>query len=165
MDSRSLTNLQTLHPKFRGVAIKAWGEAQQAMPSNVRIIAVQGLRSFQESDELYKIGRTVMGKNAREGHPMGDIVTKAPGGASYHNYGLAFDMAMITNGIDDYAVGPNWLRVVKIMKSYGMKWGGDFPKGIYDAPHFEMTFGHDWHGLLKLHQDGKFIPGTTYVVI
>lgn len=156
MDTRSLTALQTLHPKFQPSAIQAWTEAQAAMPANVQIVVVQGLRSFAESDALYQQGRN--------GHP-GAIVTNAPAGESYHNYGLAFDFAMITDGKDDYQVGPHWMTVVGIMKAAGMTWGGDFPKGFCDAPHFENKYGYNWRDLLALHNAGGFIPGTTFVNI
>lgn len=155
MDKRSFDNLNTLHPKFRPIAQVAWEEAQRAMPSNVQIIVVQGLRTFEESDKIYAQGRTL----------PGDIVTKAAAGQSYHNYGLAFDFAMITDGKDDEVVGPNWMKVVTIMKKYGMTWGGDFPDGFHDNPHFENKYGHNWRDLLALHNTGNFIPGTTYVNI
>lgn len=155
MDTRSLNNLNTLHPKLRGTAIQAWTEAQAAMPSNVQIIVVQGLRSFEESDKLYAQGRTT----------PGPIVTKAAAGQSYHNYGLAFDFAMVTNGKNDDVVGPHWMQVVSIMKKYGMTWGGDFPEGFHDNPHFENKYGHNWRDLLALHEKGDFIPGTSYVNI
>src|ERR1700744_327898 len=144
MDTRSLNNLNTLHPKFRQPAIDAWTEAQAAMPANTQIIVIQGLRTFEESDDLYKLGRTVVnpdGKSASK--PMGNIVTKAGAGQSYHNYGLAFDFAMVTNNRTDYVVGPNWMKVVSIMEAHGMFWGGNFPDGFKDNPHFENRYGHN----------------------
>ena len=155
MDTRSLNNLNTLHPKFRPSAIQAWTQAQAAMPANVQIVVVQGLRTFAESDALYAQGRTA----------PGPIVTKAAAGQSYHNYGLAFDFAMITDGHDDDAVGPNWLKVVSIMEANGMFWGGNFPEGFHDNPHFENRYGYNWRTLLALHNSGNFVPGTSYVAI
>lgn len=154
MDQRSLDNLNTLHPKLKDIAISAWTEAQDAMPDNTKIVVVQGLRTFEESDKLYAQGRTA----------PGSIVTNAKAGQSYHNYGLAFDFAMITNGKDDYVIGPNWMKVVAIMKKHGMDWGGDFDS-IKDNPHFENRFNHNWRDLLVLHNAGNFISGTTYVNI
>lgn len=154
MDARSLANLTTLHPKFRPSAIVAWTEAQSNMPPNVQIIVVQGLRTFAESDAIYQQGRT----------KPGPIVTMAKAGQSYHNYGLAFDFAMITDGKDDTVVGHHWLKVVEIMRKYGMTWGGDFPK-FPDNPHFENKCGHTWQDLLTLYNAGKFIEGTAYVNI
>jgi len=155
MDIRSETALLTLHPKFRPSAIAAWAEAQAAMPSNVKIVVVQGLRSFSESEALYAQGRT----------KPGPIVTKATAGQSYHNYGLAFDFAMITDGKDDDQVGPNWLKVVSIMQLHGMFWGGNFPEGFHDNPHFENRYGLNWRLMLAKHNAKDFIPGTTYINI
>lgn len=155
MDQRSLSNLKTLHPKFRQSAIQAWTEAQAAMPENVQIIVVKGLRTFAESDVIYAQGRTA----------PGEIVTKAKAGQSYHNYGLAFDFAMITDGKDDETVGPNWLKVVSIMESAGMTWGGNFPEGFHDNPHFENQYGYGWRDLLAKYSTGEFIPGTNFIII
>jgi peptidoglycan L-alanyl-D-glutamate endopeptidase CwlK len=155
MDQRSLDNLNTLHPKFRQSAIDAWAEAQSAMPTNVKIVVVQGLRTFAESNALYVQGR---------GSP-GNIVTKAKAGQSYHNYGFAFDFAMLTNGKEDNVVGPNWMKVVAIMKDHGMTWGGDFPEGFHDNPHFENKYGHNWRDLLDMYNKKEFIAGTQYVDI
>ncbi len=72
---------------------------------------------------------------------------------------------MVTDGHDDDVVGPHWMQVVSIMEKYGMTWGGNFPEGFHDNPHFENKFGHNWRDLLVLHNTGNFIPGTTYVNI
>lgn len=154
MDSRSEKELNTLHPKFRPSAIEAWTEAQDAMPENVQIVITQGYRTFEESDDLYAQGRTKPGPR----------VTNSPGGASFHNYGLAFDFEMLTNGKVDWVVGPLWMKVVEIMKKHGMKWGGYF-KTIIDNPHFENSYGYSYKQLLALHNAKKFIPGTEYVDI
>lgn len=153
MDERSLQNLNTLHPRVRQDAINAWREAQSLMPVTTKIVVIQALRTFEESNRLYFQGRTTPGQ----------IVTKAAAGQSYHNYGLAFDFAMITNGKDDYVVGPLWMKVVAVMKKYGWNWGGDFPEGQHDEPHFEKHFGVNWRQLLQLHNAGYFLPGTIYV--
>lgn len=165
MDQRSLAILNTLHPKFKPTAIAALGEIQAAMPSNVKVIAVCGIRTFAESDADYAIGRTVKGEDPTPALPMGRIITKASAGESFHNYGLAWDMAMITNGKDDYVVGPHWLQCVAICEKYGMEWGGTFPKGFHDDPHFENRYGYIWEELLAKHKAGDFIPGTTFVNI
>ena len=155
MDNRSFSNLNTLHPKFKPSAIAAWTEAQAAMPPNVKIIVIQGLRTFADSDALFAQGRTAPGQ----------IVTKASAGQSYHNYGLAFDFAMVTDGQDDYTVGPHWMEVVRIMQAHGMFWGGNFPEGQHDDPHFENRYGYNWRDLLAKHDQGDFIEGTTFVNI
>jgi len=100
------------------------------------IIITQTLRTKAEQDALYAQGRTT----------PGFIVTKAKGGDSFHNYGLAFDVALIVgnkviwnkndnnhNKIDD------WEEVGKMGESLGLEWGGRWK--FKDIPHFQLTFG------------------------
>lgn len=163
MDQRSLLVLNTLHPRFRTTAITAWDKAQKAMPENIQIVAIEGLRSFLRSDQLYAIGRTVTGDNPKPEQPMGEIVTKAKAGQSYHNYGLAFDFQILTNGKADSTVGPNWRQIVAILKDFGIDWGGNFPEGFHDDDHFEKRFGYSWHDLLAKYEARDFVAGTEYV--
>lgn len=160
MDTRSLNNLNTMHPNpaIREDAIKAWTECQAAMPDTTKIIVVQGTRSLAQSEALYNQGRTTNGQ----------VVTWALPGHSWHNYSMAFDFAMVTNGKDDYSVGPLWMKVVAIMKSHGWTWGGDFPtepKDERDFPHFEKKMGHTTNQMLAKYNAKDFIPGTTFVNI
>lgn len=152
MIEHNLKKLNELHPDLRSLTILAWSECELAMPDNVKLWIDQALRTFDQSNELYAKGRTV----------PGDIVTNAKAGQSYHNYGLAFDFHMITNGKDDWSVGPLWRKVADIMKSHGFAWGGDF-KSILDQPHFEYTFGYNWRALLEKYNNRDLISGTLYV--
>jgi peptidoglycan L-alanyl-D-glutamate endopeptidase CwlK len=164
MDTRSQAIIDGLHPKVQPFFQTGWTEAQAAMPPNVQVVLISGARTFDQSNALYAIGRTVKGDNASPSHPMGDVVTNAPAGESFHNYMLAADMAMITDGKDDFVVGPHWMTVVAIMKKHGFEWGGDW-KSIKDYPHFEMSFGYGWRDLLAKHNARDFIAGTTFVNI
>jgi peptidoglycan L-alanyl-D-glutamate endopeptidase CwlK len=154
MDSRSQAIIDGLHPKFKPYVQVAWEEAQAAMPPNVQVILICGTRTFAESDDLYAQGRT----------RPGQIVTNASAGKSAHNYSLAVDFDMVTDGKDDYVVGPHWMTIVSIMKKHGMAWGGDW-HSIKDYPHFENWFGYTWEELLAKHNAGDFISGTQYVDI
>ncbi len=165
MEQTSLQRLQQLHPKVKDIAIAAYNEAVKATPAGIHPFITQTLRTFQESNQLYALGRTVVnpdGKSAQK--PMGNIVTNAPGGSSYHNYGLALDFVILKNNTESWNVDQNWMTVVNIFKKNGFTWGGDF-KSLKDEPHFEMTFGHNWRDLLVLYNGGKFIPGTQFVQI
>lgn len=154
MDARSQAIIDQIHPKMRPSLQVAWEEVEAAMPSNVQAVLVAGPRSFAKSDALYAQGRTA----------PGPIVTNAPAGESFHNYDLAVDFAMITNGKDDDVVGPHWMTVVSIMKKHGFEWGGDW-HSIVDNPHFENRYGFAWEQLLAKYKSGDFIPGTTFVNI
>lgn len=120
--------LQGVHPT---VAAKARQLISQAYKEGIPIIITQGFRSVEEQNELYAQGRTKPGK----------IVTNARGGYSYHNFGLAFDFAILNpDGSVNWNVDAKWKRVAQIGKSLGLEWGGDW-KGFKDYPHFQYTFG------------------------
>jgi len=154
MDTNSIKQLQSLHPKLRDVAILAYTQAVNATPVGVHPLITQGYRTFAESEALYNQGRTTPGA----------IVSNAKAGQSYHNYGLSLDFCLVINGKQSWNVDDNWHKVVDIFKSHGFTWGGDWTS-FKDYPHLEMRFGHNWRDLLVLHNAGEFIPGTSYVQI
>lgn len=149
-DKISIARIELLHPKVRDIFRAFIDEAEGALGITLRV--VQGLRTIAEQNELYAQGRTKPGK----------IVTKAKGGSSYHNYGLAIDVCPIINGKLDW----NWKYelLLPFAKKYGLTWGGGF-KTILDKPHFEITFGNHWKKLLAKAQAKDFIAGTSYVNI
>lgn len=104
---------------------------------DIPIVITQGLRTIEQQNALYAQGRTL----------PGSIVTYAKGGESYHNYGLAFDIAILKNGnptwdtktdIDQNDVS-DYVDVGEIGELIGLEWGGRWK--ICDLPHFQMTFG------------------------
>jgi LAS superfamily LD-carboxypeptidase LdcB len=122
-----------LHP---AVAQLAHALLVRASENGTPIIITQTLRTKEEQDALYAQGRTKPGK----------IVTKARGGESYHNYGLAFDVALVVgkrivwdkndlnkNNKDD------WQEIGELGESVGLEWGGRWK--FKDVPHFQKTFG------------------------
>ena len=120
--------LKGVHPV---VATKARQLIEQAYKEGINVIITQGLRTIEEQNELYAQGRTKPGK----------IVTNAKGGYSYHNFGLAFDFALLNpDGSVNWNVDEKWKRVGAIGKSLGLEWGGD-RRGFPDYPHFQYTFG------------------------
>lgn len=135
--------LQGLHPTL---AAKARQLITLAFKEGINIIITQGYRSTEEQDALYAQGRTKPGK----------IVTQVKGGHSYHNYGLAFDFAVLdANGKINWNVDKRWKRVGALGKSLGLEWGGDWTK-FKDYPHFQLTFGLTIKDLLA----GKLPPSA-----
>lgn len=91
----------------------------------------QGLRSWSEQDKLYAQGRTQPGK----------IVTNAPGGTSWHNFGLAVDVVPLQGdmGTPDWNPShPVWKRVITVGESLGLFSGSEF-RTFKDWPHFQLT--------------------------
>jgi len=126
--------LSDLHPYLVSLAEK---HIQACADRNVRIVITQTLRSIEEQNVLYAQGRTTPGK----------IVTNAKGGESLHNYGLAYDIAVLGNtGItwDDHADIDDddiwdYLEAGEAGEKLGLTWGGRWK--FRDVPHYQFTFG------------------------
>lgn len=121
----------------------------------VQIIITQGLRTKAEQDNLYAKGRTAkqlaaVGLSHVTAQPKEDVVTNARGGYSNHNFGYAFDFALLlpdgrtvswdTLRDDDKDSLPDWSEVVEEAKKLGFEWGGDW-RTFKDMPHLQMVFG------------------------
>lgn len=166
-DAITAQRVKLLHPAIRDEVAALLEKAEVEFPHNMAIRVVQGLRTFDEQNELYAQGRTQPGPK----------VTNAKAGQSMHNYGLAIDFALLHdkdgNGtyeeiswdinIDfDEDKQKDWDEVVSIFKNAGYTWGGNW-KTIVDNPHVEKTFGYNYKELVKLYTAGHFIPDTKYI--
>ncbi|HYP51986.1 MAG TPA: M15 family metallopeptidase [Pyrinomonadaceae bacterium] len=121
-DKINAARIAELDPAIRGRAEDFLAKSKAA-GYDLRI--TQGLRTFEQQEELYKQGRT----------KPGQIVTWARGGQSLHNFGLAFDVFDEKKGYD-----LDWNKVGQLGKDAGLEWGGDW-KGKPDRPHFQYMGG------------------------
>jgi hypothetical protein len=104
---------------------------------NINMGVTDDFRSSTEQDAIYAQGRTKPGR----------IVTGAEAGESWHNYGLAADIAFLNddgvfdgqswNTTGDY--GDMWDRYGEIASSNDLTWGGDWNSP--DMPHVEYHPG------------------------
>jgi peptidoglycan L-alanyl-D-glutamate endopeptidase CwlK len=110
-------------------------------------------RDMESQASLYAIGRTVKGANPRPMRPMGDTVTNALPGDSYHNWKCAFDFVPIVNGKADWNNRATFNKCGQIAKSVGLEWAGDW-KTFTELAHCQFTGG------LKIadFKAGKTIP-------
>ena len=150
-DPVSLVRLNQLHP----AAIPIFQNFIEAAENDLNITfrITQGLRTFAQQQAFYDQGRTT----------PGNIVTNAPPGESFHNYGLAVDLAHLVDG----GTAIDWHFDMSLLLKYapqGMNWGGHFVS-IKDYPHWELPFGYTWHDLLAKYNAGNFITGTQFVVL
>ena len=130
MDTITEERLQPLCPSFVAAVTRA---ITSLAAQSIVVRVTSGLRTYAEQDALYAIGRTVPGQK----------VTKARGGFSNHNFGLAVDCVPGKIGVTPWQ--PNWdvpsagfQAMIKAMKHEGLEWGGDwvhFP----DEDHFQAT--------------------------
>lgn len=125
MNDASRRRLDKVHPTL-SAAIKVLIDtlAQNGM----QIEVVQGLRTFAEQDGLFAQGRS----------RPGPIVTRARGGQSNHNYGLAVDVVPFNNGQPNWNAPLGvWTTIGNEAEKLGLEWGGDWKKFV-DKPHIQL---------------------------
>lgn len=160
MDKVTLDRIKLLHPKLRDEALEIYEEICQTLNGRAECRFSFTLRTFAEQNELFAQGRT----------KPGAIVTRARGGQSWHNYGLAVDIVLLVGGKASWDIKTDfdkdgrsdWMEVVDIFKRYGWEWGGDWK--FFDAPHFQKTFGMSINEMLKRHIAGK-VDKQGFVII
>ncbi|MGO4108406.1 M15 family metallopeptidase [Paenibacillus sp. YAF4_2] len=138
------TSITSLNPI---VAQKADALVAQTSKIGIKILITDDFRSSEEQNVLYKQGRS----------EPGQVVTNVKGGASFHNYGLAVDFALVKPDGDviwDMKYDGNgngkadWMEVVTTAKKLGFTWGGDWTS-FKDYPHLQMDFGYSIKDLQK----------------
>ncbi|WP_066435514.1 M15 family metallopeptidase [Chryseobacterium sp. CCH4-E10] len=150
MDKVTKERISLLHPSVRAEVTKIIEQCDKALTGRAKIRITQGLRTFQEQDQLYTIGRSKPGKK----------VTNAKAGQSIHNYGLAVDIALIIDGKTaswdtkadwDGDKKSDWMECVAIFQANGWDWGGNW-ETFKDMPHFEKK-GYKWRVLINKKRD------------
>ncbi len=152
-DKISIERVKGLHPKVIEDFKNFITDAEQGLGIMIRV--TQGMRSFKEQQALYNQGRITAGK----------IVTKAKPGSSYHQYGLAVDLAELINNGSAIDWGYDMGKLVPYADKYGISWGGNWTGGFKDFPHFEKTMEWSVRALLDKYNKKDFIPNTTFVNI
>jgi len=123
VDSRSEKVIATLLPQVQPIARAL---VQKASLAGITIKIISGLRTYAEQDALYAQGRTT----------PGSVVTKARGGYSNHNFGIAFDIGVF-EGSKYLPDSPKYKAVGALGVDLGLDWGGNW-KTIVDQPHFQL---------------------------
>jgi peptidoglycan L-alanyl-D-glutamate endopeptidase CwlK len=166
MDRITLDRIKTAHPAVRFELEEMYKEMCVVLSGRIRVRFTRVYSTYAEQDELFAQGRTKPGK----------IVTRAKGGRSYHNFGLAFDICLLIDrngdGVFEEASWDtrldfdkdgkiDWQEIVTIAKQYGWEWGGDWAS-FPDAPHFQKTFGLSVVVLDQRVRTKNVIQGTNY---
>lgn len=124
MNAASENRLTKVHPTL-AAGVRTVIAALAA--KGITIEVVQGLRTFAEQDALFAQGRT----------KPGQVVTKARGGESNHNYGLAVDLCPFVNGKPQWNDNAGFLKIGAEAAKVGLQWGGSWKKFI-DKPHVQL---------------------------
>lgn len=164
IDKITESRILKLHPEIRKDVMKMYREQiYPTLTGGVYCRFTHTLRTFEEQDELYKLGRTKLFD--ADDNRIG-IVTNAKGGQSYHQYGLAVDIVIMSSRTASWDVSvdldkdgkKDWYEVAEIFQKNGWEWGGDWKGKLRDFPHFQKTFGYTTKQLLE-----KWNRGETFI--
>jgi peptidoglycan L-alanyl-D-glutamate endopeptidase CwlK len=141
-DARTESNIATLIPQAQTKA-REFMNAVKGQSLTYRIIS--GTRTYAEQDALFA-------KKPR--------VTKARGGQSNHNFGIAWDVGIFDNG--KYYEGNTkkedkaYVNLGALIKAKvsGLEWGGDW-KSFVDKPHYQLVTERTVPQVRKLFEKGK----------
>lgn len=142
MDDTSESRLAQVNPVLAG-KIRATADILAAQGVTIKV--TQGLRSWTDQLALWLKGRD----QANPGPPPAhgnivnavQVVTNAPPGYSYHNFGLAVDVAPFADNTPDWNINhPAWKAIVAAGESVGLQSGSSF-RTFPDWPHFQYVNG------------------------
>jgi len=125
-DIRTEGNIQTLQPEAQKRARRFLTEVSARLASDgLSFKIISGTRTYDEQNNLFAQGRT----------KPGPIVTRARGGQSNHNFGVAWDIGIFKSG-QYIPESKLYQSAGAIGKEQNLEWGGDWT-GIQDEPHFQ----------------------------
>ena len=134
MASRAISDLV---PSAQERLLK-WQTACKKMGIDVLVYCT--FRSAAEQDDLYKIGRTVVGTNPTPRRPFGETVTNAHGGDSFHQWRCAWDAVPLVFGKPAWGRKDLYALMGTIAKDFGIEWAGDWVQ-FRETAHFQYTGG------------------------
>ena len=124
--------LNPISPKVTGLHPKVADQLSiflaEAKASGLNVAMHMGLRTAEQQDALYALGRT----------RPGSIVTNASAWMSWHCFGLAADVvSKDEKGNSTWNDSCDWQEMGAMGKRFGFQWGGDWTR-FPDLPHFQM---------------------------
>lgn len=126
-DARSESFIRSLHPKAQR---EARAFLRRVIDSGIDARVLSGTRTYAEQDRLYRKGRF--------GDPS-PVVTKARGGHSNHNFGIAWDIGIFRNG-KYLGESPLYSRAAEVGVIPALEWGGSWTTFV-DRPHYQLSTG------------------------
>jgi peptidoglycan LD-endopeptidase CwlK len=143
-DERTERNIRTLHPRAQDAA-RRFLAAVRAAGIDARVIS--GTRTYAEQDALYAIGRS---GDARK------PVTKAQGGHSNHNFGIAWDIGVFEGG--KYLTREAPYVAAASFCPAGIEWGGHWVS-FRDTPHYQLAVDKKLSEIRACFEQGTpFVP-------
>jgi peptidoglycan L-alanyl-D-glutamate endopeptidase CwlK len=111
---------------------------------------ISGTRTYAEQEKLYAQGRF--------GNP-GRVITKARGGESNHNFGVAWDIGLFGPKGEYLTDTQVYDDAARAGKSDFLEWGGDW-RTLHDAPHYQLKLGLTLADLREVFEGGT--PGQAF---
>lgn len=132
-DPKNILGSGRLHPTLRSKVERLIDHAAaQGLPLSI----TDGYRSFEAQSKI----------------PAAN--TNAKPGFSFHNYGLAVDIAFRDGkGHPSWSENHDWKRLGELGKNLGLSWGGDWKRRV-DRPHFQLVPNDRLSEIRKLYQEG-----------
>lgn len=113
-------NMDSLYPPFGKLVSNGINRCRE---KGLLVSAFETLRSLDRQEEQFTLGNS-----------------KAAPGLSFHNWGLAVDIAFQPI-VGRWTWQGDWASVGKIMLDIGLEWGRDF-KRFPELCHFQKTYGY-----------------------
>lgn len=124
-----------------------------AKGEGIELILTSTYRDFESQAALYAIGRTTPGASPRMLKPLGDRVTNAKAGQSWHNWRRAVDVVPVVGGKAIWNDAKTWARIGQIGERVGLEWAGRWV-GFREMPHFQLTEGRRLADLVAQYPHG-----------
>lgn len=122
------------------VAAKCSAFVSACKEQGIDVSITSTYRDNEAQTALYAQGRTSIGSNPRLDKPLGDTVTNAKAGESFHNYRCAFDFVPMVNGKAQWDDFRTYSKCGVIAESLGLEWAGRWKK-MKEMAHCQYTGG------------------------
>ncbi|MCL7943691.1 M15 family metallopeptidase [Marinobacter sp. ATCH36] len=139
--------------KISSLSIRAQKEAREfmtrALSRGVSVKIISGTRTYDEQNQLFRRGRY--------GNP-GPVITRARGGQSNHNFGIAWDIGIFRED-GTYSVSESDYDAVAEYAAGPLVWGGSW-LSFKDSPHYQLATAKTQIAWVRT----RFEQGEAYVV-
>jgi peptidoglycan L-alanyl-D-glutamate endopeptidase CwlK len=138
--------------KISSLSIRAQREAREfmtrALSQGVNVKIISGTRTYHEQNQLFRQGRF--------GNP-GPVITRARGGQSNHNFGIAWDIGIFSED-GSYSTSESDYDAVAEYAVGSLVWGGSW-RSFKDSPHYQLVTAHTQIAWVRT----RFEQGEAYV--
>ena len=126
-DAASERHIRTLQPKAQEAARIFLAKV---LTSGITARVLSGTRTYGEQNALFRRGRF--------GNPPPQV-TKARGGQSNHNFGIAWDIGIFENGAYRGS-STKYRKAAQVGLAPALEWGGNWVS-FRDEPHYQLATG------------------------